>query len=114
MIRVYETHQNRQLIFQSSPKNQHEHTCYQEAVRKCKYYLNVSHPVAILEDIARRADDPLIDNSAISTSARELIHLVFKASGLEMEHVETDKYAKDQEEWVYRYEFEAPMAKGRK
>lgn len=84
MVQVYRTTDRSKPFFVSSPTDA---TPYTNALQKLRYNLKLKHPMLVLKDIAEKAEDVHLAGSHYQESARQLLQLVFKASGYDLEEI---------------------------
>ncbi len=82
MIRIHRIADRSKPIFESSPN---DITPFTHALDKLKKFIHIQHADLVLKDIAAKADDVHLAGSHYQVAAQQLLILVFKASGYEME-----------------------------
>ena len=87
MIRVYRINDPNKVIFQSDSRDK---TPYRSAVDRMRHFLKMRFPLLALKAAIEQADDKHLEGSDYETAARQLIHLVFRASGYDLQLVEPD------------------------
>lgn len=86
MIRIYRSTDRSKPIFESSPN---DIAPYTHALEKLKKFIHIQHADLVLNDIAKKADDVHLAGSHYQVAAQQLLVLVFKASGYDLEALKT-------------------------
>lgn len=88
MIRIYRIKDPSKVVFQSLSRCT---TPYLDALTKLGRFLHLRYAALVLKPIAQQADDVHLNGSDYQTGARELIHLVFRASGYDLQWVDVER-----------------------